>query len=66
MTSDGVLPHGESLKRAIRWLSDERRHDAAAIEEAARRFDLSPAEEDFLLQNFRTSPGRPRPGETPA
>lgn len=48
-----LLPHGEALRRAIRWLSDERRHDAAAIEEAARRFDLGPADEDFLLQHLR-------------
>lgn len=48
-----LLPHGEALRRAIRWLSDERRHDASAIEEAARRFDLGPADEDFLLRHFR-------------
>lgn len=53
MGRETVLPHGEGLRRALRWLSDERRHDAAAIEEAARRFDLSPAEEDFLLQQCR-------------
>ena len=52
MGHDTLLPHGEALRRAIRWLSDERRHDAAAIEEAARRFDLGPADEDFLLRHF--------------
>jgi hypothetical protein len=64
MSTDGLLPHGESLKRAVRWLSDEGRHDAAAIEEAARRFDLSPVEEDFLLQHFRTSRREPDAGWT--
>jgi len=49
MSRDTLLPHGEALRRAIRWLSDERRHDAQAIDEAARRFDLTPAEEEFLL-----------------
>lgn len=49
MSRDTLLPRGEALRRAIRWLSDERRHDVAAIEEAARRFDLTPAEEEFLL-----------------
>lgn len=29
--SGGVLPHGENLRRAVRWLSDERRHDAQAV-----------------------------------
>lgn len=53
MGRDTLLPQGEALRRAIRWLSDERRHDATAIEEAARRFDLGPADEDFLLRHFR-------------
>jgi hypothetical protein len=56
MNHDNLPPHGESLRRAMRWLSDERRHDAAAIEEAARRFDLTPFEEEFLLVHCRESP----------
>lgn len=47
--TDDILPHGEGLRRALRWLSEQGRHDAAAIEEAAQRFDLTPLEEDFLL-----------------
>ena len=51
--SKGQLqPRGEGLRQAIRWLSDEGRHDPAAIDEASRRFDLSPLEEDFLLRNL--------------
>ena len=53
MSHQPLLPHGESLRHALRWLSDERRHDAAAIEEAARKFDLTPAEEEFLLTHCR-------------
>ena len=49
----GVQPRGEGLRRAVRWLSDEGRHDAAAVEEASRRFDLSPLEEEFLLRIAR-------------
>lgn len=49
----GVLAKGEPLRRALRWLSDEGRHDLAAVEEACRRFDLSPAEEEFLLSETR-------------
>lgn len=56
MTRETLLPHGEALRRAIRWLSDERRHDAQAIDEAARRFDLTPAEEEFLLRWLREQP----------
>jgi len=48
-----LLPTGEGLRRAIRWLSDQNRHDAGAIEEAARRFDLTPADEEFLLRYCR-------------
>ena len=56
MTRDNLLPKGESLRRALRWLSDQGRHDGAAIEEAARRFDLSPSDEEFLLRHCRTDP----------
>jgi len=49
-TTGDIVTRGERLRRALRWLSDEGRHDAAAIEEACRRFDLSPVEEDFLLR----------------
>ncbi len=42
-----------ALRSAVRWLSDLGRHDATAIEEACRRFDLSPADEEFLLQYAR-------------
>ncbi len=49
----GVLPRSEALRRALRWLSDEGRHDPGAVEEACRRFDLSPADEEFLLSQTR-------------
>lgn len=48
-----VVPKGQGLRLAIRWMSDEGRHDLSAIEEACRRFDLSPAEEEFLLREAR-------------
>jgi hypothetical protein len=46
-------PEGEAIRRAIRWISDQRQADpmlklSKAIDEAARRFDLSPLEADFL------------------
>ncbi len=50
LTHGKITPHGENLRRAIRWLSDNRRHDTAAIEEASQRFDLTPIEEEFLLR----------------
>ncbi|HEY8492684.1 MAG TPA: hypothetical protein VIN04_02255 [Myxococcota bacterium] len=47
-----------ALERAIRWLSDRRREtpDAkplALAEEAARRFDLSPRDTEFLIEFAR-------------
>lgn len=58
MKNGSGLPEGEGLRRAVRWLAEQRRHDAAAIEEASRRFDLSPVEEGFLLGRMR-EPGGP-------
>ncbi len=51
-----ILPEGEGLRRAVRWLSEQKDHSAATIQEAARRFDLSPADEEFLLRHFRDGP----------
>ncbi len=51
-----LLPQGEGLRRAVRWISEQKDHSAATIQEAARRFDLSPADEEFLLRHFRNGP----------
>ncbi len=55
--SGDVLPHGEGLRRALRWLDDRVRDEPTAkraqlVTEAAQRFDLTPFEEDFLLSNW--------------
>jgi hypothetical protein len=63
VSHDSILPPGESLRRAVRWLGEQGRHDPAAIEEAARRFDLAPADEEFLLTHFRKSPPDAGPGK---
>ena len=52
MTSKPIIPHGESLRRALVWLAHQPERDTETIEEAARRFDLSPMEEDFLMHEF--------------
>ena len=51
-----IIPRGESLKQAIKWISDERQEDETKnlshlIQKAALRFNLSPKEEEFL-NNF--------------
>jgi hypothetical protein len=52
-------PAGKGLRDAMRWLSDCGRHDALAVEEACRRFDLSPLDEEFLLAEARRIRARP-------
>lgn len=47
-----VIPDGEGLRRAVRWLSEHAPITEKTINEAGVRFDLSPAEEDFLLREF--------------
>jgi hypothetical protein len=56
-TDQRVAPQGELLRRAMRWLDDRRREGnelprTRLVEEAAVRFNLTPWEEEFLLQNW--------------
>jgi hypothetical protein len=48
-----LLPEHEGLRRAVQWLDTQTSWDARIIEEASRRFDLSPLDEEFLLRHFR-------------
>lgn len=53
----GVMPQGESLRQALRWLDERAREGTEPsrlklVQEAARRFDLAPPEEEFLLSNW--------------
>jgi hypothetical protein len=49
---------GESpVKAAIKWIDEQVRDNPGVdrvklLEQAARRFDLSPLEEDFLVRHF--------------
>ncbi len=58
-----IVPEHEGLRRAVRWLSEQRRYDAAAIDEAARRFDLSPLDEQFLFDHFLHADRPPEPAD---
>jgi len=54
----GVLPRGEKLRRAVRWISERRREApepslGRLVDEAALRFDLGPRESEYLLDLFR-------------
>ncbi|HTQ00922.1 MAG TPA: hypothetical protein VMN56_16500 [Casimicrobiaceae bacterium] len=46
-----LVPNIEALRRAIAWLAEqhEREWSAQLIEEACQRFDVAPADEEFLL-----------------
>jgi hypothetical protein len=53
----GILPEGEQLRKAVRWISEERqeRKDvdlSKLINEACIRFDLSPTDAEFLIRFF--------------
>jgi hypothetical protein len=57
---DGLPPRGDALRRALQWLAERRQEDPKAsraklISEAGLRFDLSPAEEEFLFGNWKES-----------
>jgi hypothetical protein len=52
-----ILPEGEQLRRAIKWISDQRAADPEAslfklVEEACLKFDLPPKDEEFLLHSL--------------
>jgi hypothetical protein len=58
---EGMMPQGEGLRRALRWLDDRVKEDPKAsraklVSEAAVKFDLTPMEEEFLLANWVRSP----------
>ena len=61
-SAGSLLPEHEGLRRAVQWLAAQTSWDAKTIEEASRRFDLSPIDEEFLLQHFR---GAGHAGEDP-
>ncbi len=57
----GVVPQGEGLRRALRWLDERVRDEPKAdrgklVSEASVRFDLTPVEEEFLLRNWLRRP----------
>jgi hypothetical protein len=57
-----VLPEGEHLRRAIKWVSDGRLNDPGAslfklIEEACLQFDIPPKDEEFLMHFFTEEAG---------
>jgi len=52
MTRNPVQPPHEDLRHAVQWLSGQGPLTSELIEEASRRFDLSPLDEEFLLTHL--------------
>jgi hypothetical protein len=66
MTKSSLLPEGESLRNAIRWISARRLENPKApaaklIEEAALRFDLSPRDVEFLQASLSNAGDKREP-----
>jgi hypothetical protein len=60
-----ILPEGEQLRKAVKWISDMRTEHPDAklfnlIEEACIKFDLSPKDEELLMR-FITEGGSQKP-----
>ncbi len=52
-----ILPEGEQLRRAVKWISDERLENPGAglsklVGEACLKFDLPPKDAEFLSKFF--------------
>ncbi len=52
MKQGSILPEGEELRKAIRWLAEQEEKTLEVVEEASRRFNLSPLDEEFLIRHF--------------
>jgi len=53
-----VQPEGEDLRKAVKWISEERQYGAEKtllklIEEAGLKFNLSPRDEEYLINFFK-------------
>jgi hypothetical protein len=53
-----VQPEGEDIRKAVKWISDERQYGPdktllQLIEEAGLKFNLSPRDEEYLINFFK-------------
>lgn len=60
MTLRPLVPRGDALRHAIAWLAERGPWTLPLIEEACERFDVSPADEEFLLREYRRTHGPPQ------
>ena len=50
-----IQPKGDAIRKAVRWISDERQHGEATnlnrlVDQAAVKFNLNPMEVEYLLR----------------
>ena len=62
-----ILPEGEQLRRAVKWISDERSENpgtslSALIGKACLKFDLPPKDAEFLA-HFLAEQGKEKEEE---
>jgi hypothetical protein len=58
-----IQPKGEKVRQAVKWISEELQEDEKKpiqklIQQAALRFNLSPAEEEYLVAFYREKKGQ--------
>jgi hypothetical protein len=58
-----IQPKGEKVRQAVKWISaelqeDEKRSIQKLIQQAGLRFNLSPAEEEYLVAFYREEEGQ--------
>ncbi len=57
-----IIPESDSIKKAIKWISDEKKYNPGKtneqlINEAGIKFDLSPSEAEFLGRFLKENNG---------
>jgi predicted DNA-binding antitoxin AbrB/MazE fold protein len=55
-----IIPEGEKVKKAVKWISEERSEDETKrlehlIQKASAKFNLSPKEEEFLCVFYKNN-----------
>ena len=53
-----IMPQGEELRKAVKWISEEREADRKAtlsklVDQAGIKFNLSPMDCEFLYRFFK-------------
>jgi hypothetical protein len=52
MSNSTLAPKGDALRHAVAWLAGQGEWTPSLVEQACQRFDVSPADEEFLLQEL--------------